>query len=119
MLIVYHHYALNDDWREDHWLVDENVAVEMDDDQRDDLNRINVVEVIVVENVLEVVMVVEDEEDDDETYDEMDEMDEQDDVEKPEVSIEKRWWWSSMNNVMMFEARKEINRIHHDFSIID
>ena len=94
--IVYHHYELNDDLV----VVDENVVVEIDDlkvmgdDRRDDLNRMDVLVagVFVVENV-EVVVVGDDD----------DEMDDQNDEGKQEVSIVKLL--SSMNNVMMIEAK--------------
>jgi hypothetical protein len=98
---VYHHYELNDDF-----VVDENVAVEindlkvMDDEQQDDLNTMDaLVVVIVVESVLaEVVKVVEDDDDEDD-----DEMDDQDDEVIQEVSIGKLL--SLMNNVMLIEAK--------------
>ena len=110
---MYHHYALNDDFVKEYFVVDENVVVEindlklMDDDQQDDLNTMDVrVGVIVVENVLmEVVkVVVEDDEDEDD-----DAMDDQDDEVIQEVSIEMLL--SLMNNVMLIEAKYKQKKI--------
>lgn len=98
--IVYHHYEANDEFVKGHFLVNENVVVEindstvMDDVQQDYLNMmdvmvVEVVEVIVLENVLvEVVVEVLEDDDDDEHEDDDDAMDEKDDEVKPKVSIE-------------------------------
>jgi hypothetical protein len=119
--IVYHHYALNDDFVKEYFVVDENVVVEINDlkltgdDQQDDLNTMDVrVVVIVVENVLMKVVkvVVEDDEDEDD-----DEMDDQDDEVIQEVSIEMLL--SSMNNVMLIEAKYKQKNISDDFPMRD